>query len=103
MFASIKKWINIPIQIKPFLRYDGAGDKSYDVPVNEKCYLKGDIVNVIDLAGNEVVSKMQMYIDGTIPIKVTDLITYETLDYVIKSVGVFYDGKGAKDLWVVYL
>jgi hypothetical protein len=106
MFKSTKKWLNIPIQIKPFLQYDGAGDKSYDVAVDTKCYREGKTVVVRDVAGNEIVSQKQLYIDGSVVIKTTDLIVLDGKDTTIQAIGAFYDGNTngtVPDIWVVYL
>lgn len=103
MFKSLKKWANVSVQIKPFVSYDGAGDKSYTTVINTQCYPEGIVTKVTNVMGNEVVSKMKLYIDGTVQIKVTDIIIFEGQESIIQSLGRFYDTKGSRNLWVVYL
>jgi hypothetical protein len=102
MYKSVKKWANIPFTIKPFIKYDGAGDKEYDDDVPATCYVEGKVINVIDKEGNEVTSNLQLYVDASIVLKVTDAIIYDNEEYVIKAIGTFYLN-GNKDLLVVYL
>lgn len=103
MYRSLKRWLNTPIQIKPFLSYDGAGDKTFGITVDLKCYPEGRMTQVVNTAGSQVLSKLQLYVDGNTVLKVTDIIKYNSKDFEIQSLGEFYDGKGNRDVWVVYL
>lgn len=102
MFKSIKKWLNIPIQIKPFIKYAGDGDKEFDIPVDAYCYREDKFVKVVNSAGTEVISKIQLYIDGRHEIKAQDDIVLDSKTYIIQGMAVLYD-KGVRDLWVVFL
>ena len=104
MYKSLKKWLTVPIQLKPFLSYDGAGDKTYSAAQNIFCYVEGKAVVVIDITGVEVTSRKQVYLDGSVAIKATDSIVLEGKELVIKAIAPFYDGNnGLVDVWVVYL
>lgn len=102
MYKSLKGWLNVPISILSFIKLDGAGDKEYSPPVATKCYLEGKVVKIVNLAGQEVISKLQFYLDGNETIKTTDIIVFNNANLVIQAINPFYDEKGNVDIWVVY-
>ena len=101
MYKSLKKWLNIPVQLLPFIKYDGAGDKEYGQAVDTKCYIEGKVTKVVNAAGNEVISQRQFYFDGSESIKVSDALIFEGKEQLIQAISPFYD-KGVIDIWVVY-
>jgi hypothetical protein len=102
MYGSLKSWINLPAQLKPFLKRDGAGTKIYGDTVDILCYAEGKVQVVTDNAGTEVVSTSQLYVDGSITISVLDCVIFEGIEKSIKNITTFYrDGK--PDIKVVYL
>lgn len=102
MYASLKDWINLPAQIKPFLKRDGAGTKIYKDPVDILCYAEGRIQVVTDTTGTEVVSNSQLYVDGSTTISELDCVIFEGIEKSIKSISTFYRN-GKPDIKVVYL
>ena len=102
MYESLKKWINLPAQIKPFIRRNGTGTKLYRDAVDIKCYAEGKVTTVTDNKGAEVVSNKQLYIDGSVPITELDCIIFENSEHSIKSINTFYRN-GKPDIKVVYL
>lgn len=102
MYESLNKWINLPAQIKPFIRRNGTGTKLYGDAVNIKCYAEGKVTTVTDNKGAEVVSNKQLYIDGSVPIAELDCIIFENSEHSIKSINTFYRN-GKPDIKVVYL
>lgn len=102
MYESLKKWINLPAQIKPFIRRNGTGTKLYRDAVDIKCYAEGKVTTVTDNKGAEVVSNKQLYIDGSVPIAELDCIIFENSEHSIKSINTFYRN-GKPDIKVVYL
>ena len=102
MYESLKKWINLPAQIKPFIRRNGTGTKLYGDAVDIKCYAEGKVTTVTDNKGAEVVSNKQLYIDGSVPITELDCIIFENSEHSIKSINTFYRN-GKSDIKVVYL
>lgn len=102
MYESLKKWINLPAQIKPFIRRNGTGTKLYGDAVDIRCYAEGKVVVVTDNSGTEVVSNKQLYVDGSVNISELDCIVFEGSEKSIKSIGTFYR-KGKPDIKVVYL
>ena len=102
MYESLKKWINLPAQIKPFIRRNGTGTKLYGDVVDIKCYAEGKVTTVTDNKGAEVVSNRQLYIDGSVPIAELDCIIFENSEHSIKSINTFYRN-GKPDIKVVYL
>lgn len=102
MLKSIKKWLNLPVQIKPFLKRDGVGDKTYGATINTFCYAEGKVVVVTDNAGAESISTKQLYLDGIENVTELDTIVFEGRESNVKSVGTFYRN-GKADIKVVYL
>lgn len=102
MYKSLKKWMNLPAQIKPFIRRTGTGSKVYGDAVSILCYAEGKVQVVTDDTGAEVISNKQLYIDGSVPISVLDAIVFEGYEKSIKSINTFYRN-GNPDIKVVYL
>lgn len=102
MYESLKKWINLPAQIKPFIRRNGTGTKLYGDAVDIQCYAEGRVVVVTDNSGTEVVSNKQLYVDGSVTISELDCIVFEGSEKSIKSIGTFYRN-GKPDIKGVYL
>lgn len=104
MFESLHSWLNIPLKIKPFIRRDGTGEAIYGEVIDTKCYAQGKVTLVRDVHGNDIVSQLQLYIDGNVPIKVTDKVIFNGEKYNIKALGPYYDGNtGEISIVVVYL
>ena len=81
----------------------GTGEASYGDPVDTKCYRNGKIEIITDAKGREVVSNLQVYLDGSTIIKEQDKIVFDK-EHDIKALSPFYDGNtGIVSLWVVYL
>lgn len=102
MFNSIKSWIDVPYQYKPFLGRNGAGTKQYDEPVSSFCYPVGDVKLVTDATGAEVTSTTQLYVPGTERIKVTDSVIFNAEERPILRI-VDYYRDGQVDIRVVHL
>lgn len=102
MYASLYPWINLPAQIKPFLKRDGTGTKIYADPVDILCYAEGKVQVVTDNTGTEVVSNSQLYVDGSVAISELDCVVFEGIEKSIKSLTTFYRN-GKPDIKVVYL
>lgn len=106
MFRSLKKWLKTPLVIVPFVRYDGTGSAIYDEDskIDTKCYAQGSVKMIRDADGNEVVSDLQLYINGSVDISLRDLLIFDEEEYDVKAVAPFYDGSTGKvDIKVVYL
>ena len=102
MYESLKEWINLPAQIKPFIRRNGTGTKLYGDAVDIKCYAEGKVTSVTDNKGAVVVSNNQLYIEGSVPIAELDCIIFENSEHSIESINTFYRN-GKPDIKVVYL
>lgn len=102
MYDSLKAWINIPYQIKPFIKRNGAGTKQYGDTIESKCYPVGDLKVVTNTEGVEITSTTQLYVPGTEPIKATDTVVFEGEERPIARITSYYRN-GAVDLKVVYL
>lgn len=102
MYDSIKPWINVPFTIRPFVKRNGAGSKVFDADVAAKCYPESDVKLIVDNAGAEAVSTTQLYVEGSLTIKVTDEVTFENETRPIQRINTFYRN-GIPDIKVVYL
>lgn len=102
MFNSLKSWIDVPFVLKPFIKRSGTGTKQFSEDVNLLCYPQSDNILITTTDGAEVTSSTQLYVDGTVTIKVTDNIVFEGAERPIKHIATYYR-KGVPDIRVVYL
>ena len=102
MYDSLKSFIDVAYQYRPFLKYNGAGTAQYDKVIDSKCYPVGDTQVVTNEEGVEVTSNTQLYVDGTEPIKVRDQVIFNGEARKIIRINDFYRN-GIIDLRVVYL
>ena len=102
MYASLRSWMDVPYQIKPFIKRDGAGNKIFADPINSLCYPEGKVILVINVEGGTVTSTCQLYVDGRTDIKVTDNVVFEGVDRPIQRINSYYRN-GVPDIKVVYL
>lgn len=102
MFDSLKKWINVPYQFKPFIKRNGAGTKQYGETISSKCYPVGDVTLVTNTDGAEVTSTTQLYVLGTESIKVTDTVIFKDEERPIQRITSYFRN-GTEDIKVVYL
>ena len=104
MFKSLKKWLNVPVDINPLVKRDGTGKPTFGDTISTKCYPQGKVTLVRDVNGNDIVSNLQLYVEGDTPIKITDVVVFNGSEYNIKALGPYYDGNTGKvDMVVVYL
>lgn len=102
MYTSLKSWINLDMQIKPFIKRTGTGTKVFGDTVDVKCYAASKIVTVTDSTGVEVISSTQLYVNGDTPVDIRDRVIFEARERDILNISTFYrDGKA--DIKVVYL
>ena len=102
MYDSIKDWIDVPIKLMPFSKYDGMGDKEFGQTLNILCYPVGDIKVVSNELGVDVTSNTQLYIDGSQNISELDNVIFEGKERPIKAITTYYRN-GIPDIKVVYL
>ena len=102
MFDSLKSWINVPYQFKPFIKRNGAGTKIYGDTVDSYCYPVGESKLITDASGAEAISMTQLYIPGAEPIKLTDTVIFNGEERPIQSISEYYMN-GTVDVKVVYL
>lgn len=102
MYASLKPWINVPYQIKPFVKRNGAGTKIFCEAIDSLCYPVGDVKLITNASGAEITSTTQLYVPGTESIKVTDEVIFNGEVRPIQRITDYYRGS-AVDIRVVYL
>lgn len=102
MYSSLKPWIDIPYQLKPFIKRSGTGAAQYGEPQDKKCYPEAKIVLTKNSKGAEVISSHQLYVDGSTEVDVRDLIIFEGSEWSIISINSFYRA-GKVDIRVIYL
>ena len=102
MYNSLKPWVNVPFQIKPFIKRDGAGNKVFAETIEALCYPEGRVVLVTEVSGATVSSTCQLHVDGSTNIKVTDNVVFEGTERPIQRINSYYRN-GVVDMKVVYL
>lgn len=94
--------MNLSASYKPYLNRSGTGSPQYDTKVDILCYAEEDIKVIVDALGVDSVSTTQLYVDGTVPIKPFDAVTFSGVEKEVKRVNTFYR-EGVPDIRVVYL
>lgn len=102
MFNSTKKWLDIPVVIKPFLIRDSADEKTFEDPVASFCYPEYKTTVLRNRHGQEVVSSTVLYMDSEDTLSEDDEIIFDGVEHVIKGLGKLYR-KGKLNLWMVYI
>ena len=102
MYNSLKSWLNIPVQILPYVKRTGTGAKQFAEPTDTLCYILGEVTVVKDQDGQEVVSNSQIYLDGSETISALDRIIINGKQHDIKTINSFYRS-GVVDIKVVYI
>lgn len=84
---------------------DGYGDKEFDEPVEIKCYRHGKVSKVVNLAGEEVVTSLQLICDGILQLGEDDEVAFPTLEdrHRVVSVSHFDGLRDNTGTTVVYL
>lgn len=101
MYESLKDWMDLPVAIKPLIRYTGTGSKEFGDTLETTCYAEGKVQTVKDNKGVEVVSNLQLYFDGSTPINSLDTVEFFGEEKTVISVSTFFRG-GKPDIKVVY-
>ena len=102
MYASLKKWVSIPYQYRPFVKYNGAGVRQFGETVSSLCYPVGDVKLVTDVSGIQKVSTQQLYVLGSDTVGVNDAVLIDGEERAILRITSYYRD-GVVDLKVVYL
>lgn len=102
MLSSLKPWINLDAQIRPFIKRTGTGTKLFEDSIDIKCYAVSKIVTVTDNTGAEVISSTHLYVDGDVSISVQDRVIFEGLERDVLNVCTYYRN-GKPDIRVVYM
>ena len=102
MYQSIKDWINVPIEVKPFIKRSATGDKLFGESYQLLCYPQGEVNIVRNWQGVEVVSHNHLYMDGDAKITKLDNVIFEGEELPVQAISTYYrDGK--PDIKVVYV
>jgi hypothetical protein len=102
MLKSLKSWLTLSATIKPFVSRSGTGAKTFGVSANVSCYAEGKVQVVTNAEGKEVVSNMQLYVDGDTVVAERDNIIFNSKESEVQAIGYFYRN-GVVDIKVVYL
>jgi hypothetical protein len=102
MYESLKRWLDVPVTVKPFLKRTGAGDKMFGTPYTIHVYPVSKEEKVRNAGGVEIISNSQLYVDGSTVIHRLDNVLFEGDELPIQAIHVFYRN-GVPDLKVVYL
>lgn len=102
MYESLKDWINVPIQIKPFTGRSSTGDKLFGEPIDTLCYPVGEVNIVRNWQGVEVVSHNHLHVDGSTRVTKLDNIIFQGEDLPVQAISTFFR-EGVPDIKVVYV
>lgn len=102
MFDSIKDWLDVPTQFKPFERRDGAGDKHFKPVISIDSYPVHEFKLIRNSLGVEVLSSSHYYIDGSHNISILDEVLVDGVWMPIQSIGTYFR-EGHPDIKVVYV
>ncbi|MMZ45704.1 hypothetical protein D3C75_232930 [compost metagenome] len=102
MFNSLKAWANVPLEIRPFIKHDTAGDPEYGDLIEALCYPEAKARMVVDRDGREVISAITLYIDPVWRAKfhIDDALIFDDEEHTIKAKSALYRN-GEVDIWVV--
>ena len=105
MFDSLKSWMTCPFQVKQFIGYNAAADKSFSEPVDMLGYFVGEVEVITDASGDDVVSSTQVYFDPSVyTITNLDKILVDGEEKDIIKITNYMDGNtGSSSIKVVYL
>lgn len=102
MYKSLVRWVNVPFQIKPFVKRTGTGAVIYADAIDELCYPVAATEEILDSYGAQCISSHKLYLKGTTDISVKDIVIFEGVEREIKTIQCFYRN-GKVDCKVVYL
>lgn len=103
MFNSLKRWVNLPLEIFVYTGSSGTGAKKFLLEsVHVKCDAEGSVTLVKNSKGVEVVSTRKLYVDGSVLINPLDEVMFDNIRSEVITVTAYYT-KGKADIKVVYI
>ena len=102
MYDSIRKWINVPITVKPYIKRSATGDKIFGESYDILCYPQGEVNIVRNWQGVEVVSNNHLYVAGDTQISKLDNVVFENEELPVQAISTYYRN-GVPDIKVVYV
>jgi hypothetical protein len=102
MFASVKPWINMPFEIKPFIGFNEYGDKEFGESESKLCYRVDKTEQIKDIRGVDVISDTQLYINGSEEISELSVVVLCGREWNIQKISTYFKD-GVPSLKVVYL
>lgn len=106
MYKSLLSWCTHPIFIQRLTGRTVSGDKKAVQEIATSGYITEEVVIITDKAGNEYVSRTQLYVIPDQQILLSDFVSYETPKVFreVKKVSKYRDGGDQTiSLQVVYL
>lgn len=102
MLAGTRRWLKQTVTHYPFSAY-AAGVPTFGAAATRACRIERTQQNVIDIEGSEVVSTLQIYLDGSITVTSKDkFVLSDSTSPPILSVGERIGPDGNVWLKVVY-
>lgn len=103
MIKSVIKWMQVPVKVHKFVRYDSDGaTKLTGAAIDYKCLPSYEEKTVTTTKGKVINTNLQLFMARTTEVNELDVIEFMGLMYDIKSLNGFYGGK-TTGLWVVVL
>ncbi len=106
IFDHFSDWINQEIGYIKVTSRDIYNDPVEDEEIPLPCYMDETIRNILDRDGKEIVSRVQVYVEGndtTSAITVDDKVSVDDITLPIKAIGKFINEKGVIDYVILYL
>jgi hypothetical protein len=103
---ALLSWLNSTIVWRKFLSQTGAGEPSYAQVSSFKAYIATSDRIVRSVEGEEVVSKTQLFVNGSDATQITlkdELTLPNGSKPPIIGIDLLYDEKGIVDYGIVYL
>ncbi|MNB69314.1 hypothetical protein D3C75_158420 [compost metagenome] len=100
MYSALKRWANVPFEIRPFVGENTALDKEYGPEIEALCYPLAEIKSVVTREGEEAISNTTLYVDAIYNVAYKDRIKFDGEEYKILSLTSYFEG-GKRSIWVV--
>lgn len=100
---GIKKLLKIPLIIHPYTGQSDSLDNTYGPPRDSTCYGDGQMKNITDRNGEEVVSELTLYVDGAEILDENDKFEYYDKTYTARALEPIRELNGDVALWMVFV
>lgn len=93
--------MEVPVNIRPFDKRDGAGDRLFKEPITVYTYPSFNVEYVRNALGAEVLTNHHFYIDGSVDVSCLDEVQVNSEWLPVQAIEVFFRD-GVPDIKVVH-